>query len=102
MVLRVVAAFSMAIAVLVLSRVGRLLPIESHAFLYYSKYIIINPTRPPIHTTRFATYNYLNATLPQYDELPKKLARSAVIGFAASAISDTCSNSIRVVKTVRG
>jgi hypothetical protein len=66
------------------------------------KHAILIPIHPPaIHPpARFATYNYLNATLPQYDELPKKLARSAVIGFAASAISDTCSNSIRVVKTV--
>ena len=44
-------------------------------------------------------YNFLNETLPQYDELPKRLLRSAVIGFSASAVSDTCSNSIRVVKT---
>lgn len=44
-------------------------------------------------------YNTLNEYLPQYDDLPKRLLRSAVIGFSASAISDTCSNSIRVVKT---
>ncbi len=44
-------------------------------------------------------YNTLNELLPQYDELPKRLMRSAVIGFSASAVSDTCSNSIRVVKT---
>jgi len=53
------------------------------------------------HYPWFATYNYLNHALPQYDELPKKLARSAVIGFCASAISDTVSNSIRVVKTTK-
>lgn len=53
------------------------------------------------HYPWFATYNYLNATLPQYDELPKKLLRSAFIGFCSSAISDTVSNSIRVVKTTR-
>jgi hypothetical protein len=46
-------------------------------------------------------YNYLNATLPQYDDLPKRLLRSAVIGFSASLVSDTCSNSIRVVKTAK-
>ena len=44
-------------------------------------------------------YNFLNEYLPQYDDLPKRLLRSAFIGFSASAISDTCSNSIRVVKT---
>ena len=27
--------------------------------------------------------------------------RSAIIGFSASAISDTCSNSIRVIKTTK-
>ena len=48
---------------------------------------------------RVLQYNFLNETLPQYDELPKRLLRSAVIGFSASAVSDTCSNSIRVVKT---
>ena len=44
-------------------------------------------------------YNFLNEKLPQYDDLPRRLLRSAVIGFSASAISDTCSNSVRVVKT---
>lgn len=34
-------------------------------------------------------------------ELPKYLARNALIGFCSSAISDTCSNSIRVVKTTK-
>ena len=54
------------------------------------------------HYPWFYTYNYLNATLPQYDrkkELPMYLARNAVIGFCSSAISDTCSNSLRVIKT---
>jgi hypothetical protein len=53
------------------------------------------------HYPWFATYNYLNAMLPQYDDLPKKLLRSAVIGFSASAVSDTVSNSIRVIKTTK-
>ena len=51
---------------------------------------------------RFFTYNYLDAYLPKYDrktELPKYLGRAAVIGFCASAVSDTVSNSIRVLKT---
>merc|ERR1719198_2539557 len=54
------------------------------------------------HYPWFYTYNYLNANLPNYDrkkELPKYLARNAVIGFCSSAVSDTCSNSIRVIKT---
>eukprot|EP00210_Caulerpa_lentillifera_P002502 g2399.t1 len=53
------------------------------------------------HYPWFATYNYLNAYLPQYDLFHQKLMRSAVIGFSSSFISDTCSNSIRVVKTTR-
>merc|ERR1719373_456534 len=56
------------------------------------------------HYPWFYTYNYLNGALPQYDrkkELPKYLARNALIGFCSSAISDTCSNSIRVVKTTK-
>ncbi|DBA90454.1 hypothetical protein WJX77_004164 [Trebouxia sp. C0004] len=51
------------------------------------------------HYPWFFTYNFLNEQLPQYDDLPRRLMRSAVIGFSASALSDTCSNSVRVVKT---
>ena len=46
-------------------------------------------------------YNYLSANLPRYDDTVRKLARSALIGFCASAISDTCSNSIRVIKVYK-
>jgi len=54
------------------------------------------------HYPWFYTYNFLNGTLTQYDrkkELPKYLARNAFIGFCSSAVSDTVSNSIRVIKT---
>lgn len=54
------------------------------------------------HYPWFLTYNTLNELLPTYDrstELPQYLSRSAFIGFSASAVSDTVSNSIRVVKT---
>ena len=53
------------------------------------------------HYPWFATYNFLNSALPVYDDLPKKLTRAAFIGFCASAVSDTVSNSIRVVKTTK-
>ncbi|CAD7935980.1 unnamed protein product [Amoebophrya sp. A25] len=53
------------------------------------------------HYPWFATYNTLQEVIPQYDELPKKLARNAGIGFVSSVISDTISNSLRVVKTYR-
>jgi hypothetical protein len=49
-------------------------------------------------------YNTLNARLPQYDratELGSYLGRNALIGFSASAVSDTVSNSIRVLKTTK-
>eukprot|EP01038_Epipyxis_sp_PR26KG_P010415 gene10415-13991_t len=53
------------------------------------------------HYPWFFVYNYLSATLPRYNDTLSKLARSAFIGFCASAISDTCSNSIRVVKVYK-
>jgi len=54
------------------------------------------------HYPWFATYNYLDATLSDYrDDRLKQLARNGVIGFSASVVSDTCSNSLRVLKTAR-
>jgi hypothetical protein len=49
----------------------------------------------------FGTYNYLDANLPLPQTLIQKLLRQAFIGFSASVISDTISNSLRVVKTYR-
>eukprot|EP01062_Namystynia_karyoxenos_P019218 TRINITY_DN17206_c0_g1_i1.p1 TRINITY_DN17206_c0_g1~~TRINITY_DN17206_c0_g1_i1.p1 ORF type:complete len:485 (+),score=183.29 TRINITY_DN17206_c0_g1_i1:80-1534(+) len=53
------------------------------------------------HYPWFATYNYLDHHLPVPHERFNKLARNAGIGFCASAVSDTVSNSIRVLKTYR-
>ncbi len=53
------------------------------------------------HYPWFGTYNYLNANLPLPTNLGEKLLRQAFIGFSASVISDTVSNSLRVVKTYR-
>lgn len=53
------------------------------------------------HYPWFACYNTLNELLPKYDELPKRLLRSAFIGFCCSFVSDCCSNSIRVIKTAK-
>ena len=39
--------------------------------------------------------------MPRTNDFAGKLARSAVIGFCASAVSDTCSNSIRVIKVYK-
>ncbi len=48
----------------------------------------------------FVTFNALQASLPPADGT-LGLVRSAAIGCAASTVSDTASNSLRVLKTVR-
>jgi len=53
------------------------------------------------HYPWFGTYNYLSDVLPPAHTLLQKLARQAFIGFGASVVSDTISNSLRVVKTYR-
>lgn len=53
------------------------------------------------HYPWFSTFNYLNQTLPTYKDKHKTLLRSAFIGFSASLVSDTVSNSIRVIKTTK-
>jgi len=50
---------------------------------------------------RFATFNLLNEKLPDYADKKKKLARRAFIGFCSSVISDSISNSLRVIKTTK-
>lgn len=58
------------------------------------------------HYPWFFVNNYLEATIPKVNKtdsnyMMKKLGRNASIGFAASICSDCCSNSIRVIKTVK-
>ncbi|CAN8099766.1 unnamed protein product [Discula destructiva] len=55
------------------------------------------------HYPWFATYNFLSETLtePPKHPLIVWLARLAFIGFCASIVSDSISNSLRVVKTYR-
>lgn len=53
------------------------------------------------HYPWFLTYNTLNAWLPQQEDKVKGLARQALMGFASSVVSDSCSNSLRVIKTAR-
>lgn len=52
---------------------------------------------------RFATYNVLQgAVTVSREQSPLQfLLVNALIGFCASAVSDTCSNGIRVLKTVQ-
>ncbi|CAG8978596.1 hypothetical protein HYALB_00010957 [Hymenoscyphus albidus] len=51
----------------------------------------------------FGTYNFLIASIPEppKQQLLQWLLRLAFIGFTASVVSDTISNSLRVVKTYR-
>jgi len=55
------------------------------------------------HFPWFFTNNILEEKIPkpESDETLKKLGRRAGIGFTSSVISDTCSNSIRVIKTFK-
>jgi len=53
------------------------------------------------HYPWFYTNNQLRESLPQFDFKFGKYVRNAVIGFASAAVSDTCSNSLRVLKTTR-
>lgn len=53
------------------------------------------------HYPWFATYNYLTSILPTYKEKSHELLKNAGIGFTASMISDSVSNSLRVIKTTR-
>jgi hypothetical protein len=55
------------------------------------------------HYPWFTVYNTLQEKIPKpSDKEPlKKLSRNALIGFTASVVSDTCSNSIRVIKVYK-
>mmetsp|Transcript_102253 Transcript_102253/g.203001 ORF Transcript_102253/g.203001 Transcript_102253/m.203001 type:complete len:284 (-) Transcript_102253:64-915(-) len=53
------------------------------------------------HYPWFYTNNQLREVMPQFDFTYGKYARNAVIGFCSAAVSDTCSNSLRVLKTTR-
>lgn len=53
------------------------------------------------HFPWFFTYNWLDVNLPKAETTVQKLSRRAFMGFAASVVSDTVSNSVRVVKTTK-
>jgi hypothetical protein len=53
------------------------------------------------HFPWFATYNTLQEKIPSTDDPLKKLARNGLIGFTSTCVSDTLSNSIRVVKVYK-
>mmetsp|Transcript_127640 Transcript_127640/g.397527 ORF Transcript_127640/g.397527 Transcript_127640/m.397527 type:complete len:283 (+) Transcript_127640:78-926(+) len=53
------------------------------------------------HYPWFYTNNQLREVLPPFEFRFGKYVRNAFIGFASAAVSDTCSNSLRVLKTTR-
>jgi len=56
------------------------------------------------HYPWFLTFNSLDASIPtilKSEDLFGFLARSGFIGICSSCVSDTCSNALRVVKTIR-
>lgn len=53
------------------------------------------------HFPWFFTNNYLTKTLPKFEFENGKYVRNAMIGFCSSVVSDTVSNSLRVVKTTK-
>jgi len=53
------------------------------------------------HYPWFFTYNLLSEKIPKQDDPFRELGRRAIMGFSASAVSDTCSNSIRVIKVYK-
>mmetsp|Transcript_31417 Transcript_31417/g.64735 ORF Transcript_31417/g.64735 Transcript_31417/m.64735 type:complete len:296 (-) Transcript_31417:304-1191(-) len=53
------------------------------------------------HFPWFFTFNFLDSKIPKPEDTLSKLGRNAVIGFTSSVVSDTCSNSVRVIKTYK-
>jgi hypothetical protein len=69
--------------------------------IFYNGAIATSTATMVGHYPWFATYNYLDAYLPKYEDPLKNMARNAFIGFNASIVSDTLSNSLRIVKTTK-
>lgn len=53
------------------------------------------------HFPWFLTFNKLNAIIPEPQEKSQRLLRRAFIGFVCSIVSDSVSNSMRVIKTTK-
>ena len=53
------------------------------------------------HYPWFFTYNFLSEKIPKQETQLGELGRRAILGFCSSAVSDTCSNSIRVIKVYK-
>jgi len=53
------------------------------------------------HYCWYGTYNVVDARLTTPPSLAGQLGRNAAVGFMASAVSDTATNSLRVLKTYK-
>lgn len=53
------------------------------------------------HYPWFFVYNFLSEAVPEQETPLMKLAWRALLGFCSSAVSDTCSNWIRVLKVYK-
>lgn len=53
------------------------------------------------HYPWFYTFNKLNHIIPEYKTRSQNLVRRAFIGFVCSIVSDSISNSMRVIKTTK-
>ena len=73
----------------------------SGPFVFYHGALAASAATFAGHYPWFFTYNMLDSYIPIPDTTLGKLGRNAFMGFASSVVSDTTSNSIRVVKTFR-
>jgi len=83
-----------------LTKLRNKLKIQGGSVLYHGSLAAAAATAVG-HFPWFYTYNTLQAYLPVTDDPLKKLGRNALIGFLSSLVSDTTSNSLRVIKTTR-
>jgi len=75
---------------------------KSHGpFIFYHGSLAASAATFAGHFPWFFTYNFLDSKIPKPRDKFEKLGRNALLGFVSSTISDTISNSIRVVKTYR-
>ena len=63
--------------------------------------LLLSPLPPSNFSATCSLLLYATEHLPRSNDTLTKLARSALIGFCSSAVSDTCSNSIRVIKVYK-
>ncbi|XP_063934437.1 uncharacterized protein LOC135146208 isoform X1 [Zophobas morio] len=85
-----------------LSLLGEKIKMRGPSILYHGALASASATFVG-HFPWFFTHNQLSSLIskPADDRFFLKLSRNALIGFISSMVSDTCSNSIRVVKTTK-